>query len=159
MLERFTDPVLAFFRIAVGLLFTCHGVASLFGVLGGAQSSGSALPVGQWPGWYAAVIQLVCGVLVVFGLVTVPAALLASGSMAYAYFVVHQQHNLFPILNHGEPAAMFSLAFLALAVIGAGPYSLDHLLARRRQAGGVRTRGVRATTRTAPAHQPAELDA
>lgn len=131
MVDPFRDGVLAFFRIAVAFLFTCHGVASLFGVLGGAVPHGGTIPVGTWPGWYAAVIQVVTGVLVAAGLFTLPAALLASGSMAYAYFVVHQPDALFPIVNHGEAAAMFSLAFLLIAVVGAGRYSADHVLAER----------------------------
>jgi putative oxidoreductase len=126
--------VLAFFRIAVSFLFVCHGVASIFGVLGGAVPHGGTIPAGTWPGWYAAVIQVVAGVMVAAGLFTVPAALLASGSMAYAYFVVHQPQALFPLSNHGEAAAMFSLAFLAIAFIGGGRYSLDHLMNTRRGA-------------------------
>ena len=123
--------VLTFFRVAVSFLFLSHGIASLFGVLGGAVPHGGSIPVGTWPGWYAAVIQLATGLLVGFGLFTLPAALLASGSMAYAYFTVHQKVDLFPILNHGEAAAMFALAFLLIAVLEVGPWSLDAVLARR----------------------------
>ncbi len=80
----------SFVRAAVGFLFVCHGVASLFGVLGGAHPDAGSVPFGTWPSWYAAVIQFVAGGLVLVGLFTRPAALLCSGSMAYAYFVVHQ---------------------------------------------------------------------
>jgi len=123
-LDALRPQVLSFFRICVAFLFVCHGAASLFGVLGGAHGGGT-VPVGEWPGWYAAVIQLVAGSLVLVGLVTRPAALLCSGSMAYAYLVVHQKQALFPIENGGEASAMFSLAFLVVAVFGAGPWSLD----------------------------------
>lgn len=123
-LNSLQPHVLSFFRICVGLLFFCHGAASLFGVLGGAWGGG-AIPAGEWPGWYAAVIQLVAGGLVLAGLFTRPAALLCSGSMAYAYFIEHQKDALFPIQNGGEAAAMFSLAFLVVAIFGAGPWSLD----------------------------------
>lgn len=126
------DGVQTFFRICVGLLFACHGIASLFGVLGGAHPMGGSVPVGVWPYWYAALIQLVTGILVAGGLFVTPAALLASGSMAYAYFVVHQKTGLLPIVNHGEAAAMFALAFLLIAALGPGPHSLDQLLMRRR---------------------------
>ena len=76
-----TQPyVIGLFRIVVGLLFACHGAASLFGVLGGAMGShGGTIPAGTWPGWYAAVIQLVAGVLALVGLGTRGAALVASG--------------------------------------------------------------------------------
>ncbi|MEE1781585.1 DoxX family protein, partial [Streptomyces sp. SP17BM10] len=84
---------LAAYRVVVGLLFACHGAASLFGVLGGAKCGGTD-PLGPGRGWWAALIQLAGGLLVMVGLGTRWAALLCSGSMAYAYFTVHQQHAL-----------------------------------------------------------------
>ncbi|MFH9352878.1 DoxX family protein [Kitasatospora sp. NPDC017646] len=123
--------VLTAFRAVVGLLFGCHGAASVFGVLGGTKGGGS-LPLGQWPGWWAALIQLVGGALVLLGVGTRPAALLCSGSMAYAYFTVHQEHALLPLQNGGEPSVMFCWAFLAIAALDSGPYSLDRLLTIRR---------------------------
>ncbi|SED47453.1 DoxX family protein [Streptomyces sp. TLI_105] len=113
---------LGLFRIVVGLLFACHGASSLFGVLGG-----SATPAGTWPGWYAAVIQLGAGILVLAGLGTRSAAFLASGSMAYAYFKVHQPESLLPIQNGGESAAMFCWAFALLVFTGPGALALDRL--------------------------------
>ncbi|WP_213456012.1 DoxX family protein [Rhizomonospora bruguierae] len=128
---RLSGTVLSLYRTVVGLLFACHGIASLFGVLGGNRGSGHAIPAGTWPGWYAAVIQLVAGVLVLIGLGTRFAALVASGSMAYAYFTVHQPGGLLPLTNGGESAALFCWAFLAIATLGAGRWSLDALLSRR----------------------------
>ncbi|MEU2235519.1 DoxX family protein [Streptomyces vietnamensis] len=113
---------LGLFRIVVGLLFACHGASSLFGLLGG-----TAIPAGTWPGWYAAVIQLGAGVLVLAGLGTRSAAFLASGSMAYAYFKVHQPESLFPLQNGGESSAMFCWAFLLLVFTGPGALALDRL--------------------------------
>ncbi|MET9362529.1 DoxX family protein [Streptomyces sp. NPDC006632] len=124
---------LALFRIVIGLLFACHGAASLFGVFGGTMGGGS-IPAGTWPGWYAAVIQLVGGILVLAGLFTRPAALISSGSMAYAYFSVHQSHALLPLQNGGEPSAMYCWAFLLLAFTGPGAFALDQLFGSRRTA-------------------------
>ncbi|MDF3297318.1 DoxX family protein [Streptomyces tropicalis] len=123
---------LALFRAVVGLLFACHGAASLFGVLGGAAGGdGGTVPAGSWPGWYAAVIQLAGGTLVLLGLGTRIAALVASGSMAYAYFDVHQQAALWPIQNGGELSALFCWTFLVLVFTGPGAFGMDGLLARR----------------------------
>jgi putative oxidoreductase len=83
--------------------------------------------VGSWPGWYAGAIELVCGLLVLAGLLTVPAAILASGSMAYAYFTVHQPHGLLPLENGGDAPVLFCWAFLAIAVVGPGAWSIDGL--------------------------------
>ncbi|AJP01816.1 DoxX family protein [Streptomyces cyaneogriseus subsp. noncyanogenus] len=128
--------VLGLFRIVVGLLFACHGAASLFGVLGGAAGTdGGTLEAGTWPGWYAAVIQLVGGGLVLLGLGTRVAALIASGSMAYAYFKVHQPGALWPLENGGEPSALFCWAFLLLVFTGSGAFGLDRLFTRRSAAG------------------------
>ncbi|MFF1396529.1 DoxX family protein [Streptomyces sp. NPDC058287] len=121
---------LGLFRIIVGLLFACHGAASLFGVLGGAMGGGT-VPAGTWPGWYAAVIQLVGGVLVALGLGTRAAAFIASGSMAYAYFKVHQPEALWPLQNGGEPSAMFCWAMLLLVFTGSGALGLDRLFTAR----------------------------
>lgn len=129
-LDRYHGPVLALFRIVVGLMFLCHGVASLFGVLGGNQGTGQAVEFASWPGWWAALIQLVCGALVLLGLFTRPSAVLASGSMAYAYFVVHQPHALLPLNNGGELAAMYCWAFFLIAILGPGAWALDHFVLR-----------------------------
>ncbi|BET50425.1 MULTISPECIES: DoxX family protein [Streptomyces] len=122
--------VLGLFRMVVGLLFACHGAASLFGVLGGAAGGGT-IDAGTWPGWYAAVIQLIGGGLVLLGLGTRAAAVISSGSMAYAYFKVHQPGALWPMENGGEASVMFCWAFLLLAFTGSGAFGLDRLLARR----------------------------
>lgn len=124
--------VIGLFRIVAGLLFAVHGAASLFGVLGGAMgTNGGTVPAGHWPGWYAAVIQLVAGTFVLLGLGTRGAALIASGSMAFAYFDVHQQHALWPIQNGGEPAVLFCWAFFLLVFTGSGAFGLDRLVSRR----------------------------
>ncbi|POX48020.1 DoxX family protein [Streptomyces sp. Ru72] len=123
---------LGLFRIVVGLLFACHGAASLFGVLGGAAGTkGGTVPAGTWPFWYAAVIQLVAGALILVGLGTRAAAFMASGSMAYAYFDVHQPNALWPIQNGGEPPVLFCWAFLLLVFTGSGALGLDRLFASR----------------------------
>ncbi|PZT74897.1 MULTISPECIES: DoxX family protein [unclassified Streptomyces] len=129
-LHRAQPYALALFRIVAGLLFACHGAASIFGILGGAHGGGS-IPAGTWPGWYAAVIQLIGGILVALGLGTRVAALVSSGSMAYAYFTVHQSHALLPIENGGESAAIFCWIFLLLVFTGPGAFSLDGLITAR----------------------------
>jgi putative oxidoreductase len=134
-LDRLQGSVVSLFRIVIGVLFACHGAATLFGVLGGALGKGHSVPVGTWPGWYAALIQLITGSLVALGLGTRPAALLASGSMAYAYFTVHQEKALLPIQNGGEAAAMFCWAFILLVVTGPGQWSLDAVLRRSKASG------------------------
>jgi putative oxidoreductase len=130
--QRLAPQTLALFRVVVGFLFLLHGLASLFGVLGGNRGTGRAVEFAVWPGWWAALIQLLCGALVLSGLFTRLSATLASGSMAYAYFVVHQPDGLLPLRNGGELAAMYCWAFFLIAVLGPGAWALDAHLARRR---------------------------
>ncbi|MCX4832817.1 DoxX family protein [Streptomyces sp. NBC_00006] len=129
-LNRAQPYALGLFRIVIGLLFACHGAASLFGVLGGAMGGGS-VETGVWPAWYAAVIQLVGGGLVLLGLGTRFAAFIASGSMAYAYFKVHQPESLWPLQNGGEASVLFCWAMLLLVFTGSGALGLDRLFAGR----------------------------
>lgn len=147
-LDRAQPYAIGMFRIVVGLLFACHGAASLFGVLGGAHGGGT-VPAGTWPGWYAAVIQLVGGGLVMIGLGTRAAAFVSSGSMAYAYFKVHQPEALWPLQNSGEASAMFCWAFLLLVFTGSGALGLDRLLASRSRDTGTRQRTQKTATASA----------
>jgi putative oxidoreductase len=133
---RYSPAVLSVFRVVFGLLFAIHGSIT---VLGFPSAPAHAVEVGAWPGWWAGLIELVTGLLIAAGLFTRPAAFIASGQMAVAYFWMHQPHALWPIGdppsgNGGEPAILYCFAFLLLVFLGPGPYSVD---ARR---GGVRVR-------------------
>lgn len=60
------------------------------------------------------------------GLVRWPVALILSGEMAFAYFLVHFPHNyIYPLLNDGGMAVAFCFVFLCLSVTGGGPWSVD----------------------------------
>lgn len=143
-----TQYLVSVYRIVLGVLISCHGASTLFGVFGGSLGTGKSVSPLQWPGGTAALIQLVCGIAILLGLGTRVAAVLLSGSMAYAYFTVHQKHALLPIQNGGEPAALFCWGFLMIAILGAGPWSLDALRSRRREG-----------EHAAPSARPATIDA
>ena len=118
-------------RVVVSFLFFLHGLVGLFGAFGGVDGQGGTIDALSWPDGFGSLIHLVCGVLVFVGLWTRPAALLASGAMAYGYFTVHQPIALLPIPNGGEPAALFAWIFLLIGVIGPGAYAVDSLRRRR----------------------------
>jgi putative oxidoreductase len=130
--ERTRELVWTGFRVVVGFLFACHGTQKLLGALGGIDGAGTTVPLLSWPAWWAGVIELVGGVLVLVGLWTRVAAVICSGEMAYAYFVVHQPMGALPLQNEGEPAALYAWAFLAIAAMGPGRYSLDSFIRRTR---------------------------
>lgn len=120
-LDRSGPAALALFRIVIGFLFALHGTAKLFGWP--ATKSG-AVPFGTWPYWWAGVIELAVGVLVALGLFTRSAAVIGSGTMAFAYFTEHQAKGLLPIENGGELATLYCFAFLLIALIGPGAFAL-----------------------------------
>jgi putative oxidoreductase len=79
------------------------------------------------------VIELVCGALIMVGLLSRPAALIASGEMAVAYFWMHvPRGGLWPWANGGELVAIFSFFFLFVALAGPGGLAIDNVLARKR---------------------------
>ena len=121
-LDAHSSSALGVFRIVIGFLFMLHGTAKLFGWP--ATKSG-AVPFGTWPYWWAGVIELVVGVLVMIGLFTRLAALLGSGTMAFAYFTEHQPDGLWPIQNGGELATLYCFAFLVLAFTGGGAFAVQ----------------------------------
>ena len=120
-LNSYRPIALSVFRIVFGLLFLSHGLSSVTGW----PAAGHVAHVGQWPDFYAGWIELITGALIAVGLFTRPAAFLASGEMAFAYFTVHLPHGFWPINNQGEDSVMFCFAFLLLVFTGGGPYALE----------------------------------
>ncbi len=121
-LERHSSTALGVFRIIIGLLFTLHGTSKLFGW---PSSANGTVPVGTWPFWYAGVIELVVGLLVMLGLFARLAALLGAGEMAFAYFTQHQPKAFWPIQNGGELAVLYCFALLLIAFAGAGAFAVS----------------------------------
>ena len=128
-LSRFADPAYCLMRLIVGLLFACHGGQKLLGFPpGGHGAEGGLMVFGAW-------VELVCGFLVAFGLLTRVAAFIAAGEMAVAYFMAHfSADKFFPIQNHGEPAVVYCFVFLFILFHGPGRWSLDAMIWRGKAA-------------------------
>jgi putative oxidoreductase len=142
VLGRYSEVLYALLRLVAGLMFACHGAQKLLGVLGGFEGRpGVTAPLGSLFG-IAGLIELVCGVLIAIGLFASPAAFLASGEMAVAYFKAHAPHGFWPIVNHGELAVLYAFLFLFVASRGAGAYSVDASLPRRGRWGGLHARAA-----------------
>lgn len=132
-LVSWQSRLLSVLRIMAGLLFLQHGLMKLFSFPGPFMrpvATGELI-------WFAAVIEVITGLLLVLGLFTRPAALLASGLMAFAYFLGHAfapnaKSVLFPILNGGNLAVLYCFVFLYIAAAGPGPWSLDASQGRER---------------------------
>jgi putative oxidoreductase len=115
--------------MVAGFTFGLHGVALLFGMLGGANDHG-ARAVAFSLLWFAGVLELIGGFMLVIGLFTRITALVLSGQMAIAYFRIHLPNGPFPIRNGGELAVLYCFLFLYLAVSGSGPISMDRAVRR-----------------------------
>lgn len=122
-LDRHAPRGLALLRIMSGLLFLAHGTQKFLSFPGG-ERAGGGLALDN-PGAYAGLIELVCGLLITLGLFTRPAAFLASGTMAAAYFIAHAPQDFFPVNNGGDAAILYCFVFLYLAIAGPGAWSID----------------------------------
>ena len=123
-LSPHADRAYAVLRIVAGALFSFHGMQKILGLF-----TTTASPPLFTQRWFGGVIELACGILIAVGFFTRPAAFLASGTMAVAYFQFHWKLQLgaqiLPIVNKGELAAVYCFLFLYIACKGAGPWSLD----------------------------------
>ena len=68
--------------------------------------------------------------LIIVGWLTGYVAFIASGQMAFAYFMGHFPKGFWPILNGGEPAVLFCFIFLYMASKGAGVWSIERTFGR-----------------------------
>lgn len=108
----------ALMRIVSGFLLLWHGTAKLFGFPSASGATGYVVYIGG-------PIELFGGVFVMIGWLTRPAAFIASGFCAAAYWIAHGTHSFLPYLNHGELAALYAFVFLYIAARGGGAWSVD----------------------------------
>jgi putative oxidoreductase len=116
-------------RIVAAFLFIAHGTQKLFAWP--VSEAQSVVPLVSLPG-LAGVLETFGGLLLLLGLFTRPVAFVLAGEMAVAYFKTHAPRDFWPILNHGELAALYCFLFLYFAAAGAGPWSIDALRSRNR---------------------------
>ena len=128
-LSRFKPQIYAILRIVVGFLFLWHGSQKLFDFP--ASSSGMVPPA--YIIWIGGTIEFFGGLLVMLGFVTRVAAFLASGEMAFAYWMAHSPAAILPLLNHGELAMLYCFLFLYISAKGAGVFSVDSIIEKKKQ--------------------------
>lgn len=121
-------------RIAAGAAFFSHGAQKLLGWFGGVGSDGGTVELLSRFG-VAGVVELFCGAAIVVGLLTRPAAFIASGEMAVTYFWMHwgRSGKMWWWDNRGELVLLYCFVWLFFAAAGAGPFSLDRWRSTRRR--------------------------
>lgn len=131
-IARRAPYALALLRIVSGLIFLEHGTKKFLGFPGG-EGAGAGWLFDN-PGAFAGIIELLAGALITIGLFTRPAAFLASGTMAVAYWIAHAPQDFFPINNGGDAAILYCFVFLYLVFAGPGAWSVDTVRLRRNKA-------------------------
>ena len=120
-LAQWTPYALAALRIVAGLIFLEHGSQKLLGFPDGERAFVEVMSIG----WWAGLLELILGALIIVGLFTRIAAFVASGEMAVAYWLAHAPQNFFPVNNGGDAAILYCFVFLLLVFTGPGKWSID----------------------------------
>ena len=125
-------------RVPVGIILAAHGGQKLFAWFGGYGLEGA----GQWmesiglaPGFVMALLagsaEFFGGIALILGLLTRPAAALSAFTMVVAIFSVHGSNGFFMSNNGYEFALALLAATVALAIQGAGSFSLDAVVSKK----------------------------
>ena len=132
-MERPKEMTLFLLRVVAGLLFLQAGGMKMFDWFGGVPAEYGGHPPMMSQTWIGGALEFYGGAAIMLGLFTRPVAFILSGEMAVAYFQFHQPGGFWPIQNHGEPAVLLCFIFLFFAAHGAGNWSVDGFLRRRKQ--------------------------
>jgi putative oxidoreductase len=130
-------------RLFVGLTLAAHGAQKLFGWFGGYGLTGTGgflEQLGFFPGkrhaLFAGLAELVGGLFLALGFATPLAATLIISVMFVAIATVHLKHGFFNHNQGYEYNLTLAIVALCVAIIGAGPVSVDAAL-RLQDAGPV----------------------
>jgi putative oxidoreductase len=118
--------VLSIVRVVTALIFMAHGTQKLLNFPPRANNAPGPDLFSLYG--FAGSLEIVGGILLVFGLFTRPVAFILSGEMAFAYFMSHAPRNFFPLLNGGDAAILYCFIFFYMAFAGGGAWSLDRWL-------------------------------
>lgn len=122
-LTRWSPQALGLLRIVSGLIFLEHGTQKFLSFPPGERAgTGWAF---ENLGAFAGPIEIIAGLLIIIGWFTRPAAFIASGTMAVAYWYAHAPQDLFPVNNGGDASILYCFVFLYLVFSGPGAFSVD----------------------------------
>jgi len=134
--DKATSAGLLILRLFLGLGLVAHGYQKffIFGVSGFAgllRQLGAPAPLAS--AWLSASTELVGGALIALGLFTRLAAIPLAVNMAVAAFLAHSGYFITNTPPGREYALNLAAAFAALALTGAGRFSIDNRLASRQE--------------------------
>ncbi len=127
----YIDVALLLLRVVVGLTLAAHGYNKFFG---GGRIAGTGRwfdGIGMRPGRRHAILaaagEIVAGLAFAAGLLTGPAAAGFVGLMAVAFWVAHRGKGLLIMSDGWEYTAVLATVAVAVAMLGPGELSLDHV--------------------------------
>lgn len=117
--------LLSVVRILLGLLYMQHGLSKYFGFPVPAPQNFQVLSLYGLAG----AIEIIGGLMLALGIFTRWAALIMSGEMAVAFFLVRQRLSVsfFPLRSGGQLEAVYSIFFFTVFLVGGGAWSFDRL--------------------------------
>ena len=132
--NRQANVALTVLRVIAGATFMAHGAQKLF-VFGFAGVSGAfaqmGVPAAGVMGPFIALLEFFGGIALVFGLLARLAALGLAFDMLGAILLVHLKNGFFLPQGFEFVLVLFAMA-ATLALTGAGDFSLDGLIGRRK---------------------------
>jgi putative oxidoreductase len=129
------DIGLTVLRVIAGTVWCAHGLQKLFvfglaGTIAGMEQMGAPLPGLTAP--LVMFVQIVCGIAVILGLFARWAAIPLAIDMLSATLIVHVKNGFFNPMGVELTLTLFGCA-VAIALAGPGAYSVDGILARRKE--------------------------
>ena len=115
--------LLSVIRILLGLLYMQHGLSKYFGFPTPAPQNFQVLSLFGLAG----AIETIGGLMLALGIYTRWVALIISGEMAVAFFLVRQRMSIsfYPMRSGGQLEAVYSIFFFMFFLVGGGAWGFD----------------------------------
>lgn len=129
-----TDTALLVLRVIAGIIMLAHGSQKLFvfGFAGVAHSFAQmGIPAAGFMGPFIGIVEFAGGIGLILGLLTRLSALGLACDMAGAILLVHMKNGFFAPMGFEFPLSLLA-AFAAVFFAGAGAWSIDGAIKRRR---------------------------
>lgn len=123
--------LLLLLRLIVGVFMLTHGIGKLQSFFGnGPIQFHDPLGVGATTSLFLAVFaEVFCSILLILGLLTRLATIPILFTMMIAAFVIHFQDGF----GKQELPLLYAAIYITITVLGAGKYSLDYILLKRKK--------------------------
>jgi putative oxidoreductase len=134
-LPSYPSVALLILRLALGAILIAHGAQKLFfyGIAGTSASFAQmGVPLAEIAGPVVAIVEFVGGIAILVGLATRVASALVAVDMIVATLLVHLPNGIFVADGGFELTLILAAAAIALALSGAGRFSLGALISSRR---------------------------